>query len=355
MNEDVQAAIDAALLEEFSSLDDIFDSSDWSHASDLFMHHFVLYHHRASHHANHDRRSVATRRAWRGWLELADRTYLRDLAKDLGELSDRKASELAFRACSSLIDDLSEVARRSAGELSDAGRDALSQLKTLASEEVQGPNAKRLVARANASTTQLVELALSGAYEAFAEEEARPPSALSATVFAELMKVWRWSGQDPLVERTILTSGKKIGWKLYKASQFDHLLTLSSKVAPAVASFADRIEADLSHIAYASACAQMLVFHAESINTLEKQLPLAERALRICPEHRNGRIVLAELLSVKASRLLDAPGIGAAKQKNIQAAEDHLKRAKELWPTCKKLKKAEEKLKTRRGARGEFY
>ena len=109
-------------------------------------------------------------------------------------------------------------------------------------------------------------------------------------------------------------------------------------------SHAARIERDSTRLAYAAPCAQMFVFRAEVAQTFDGQVELAERAVALCSTHRNGRLVLADLLIERGLRVLDVAKPWATGDALAKAAKD-VRRAAELFPQLKRLPEAKQRLK----------
>jgi hypothetical protein len=129
---------------------------------------------------------------------------------------------------------------------------------------------------------------------------------------------------------------EKIGWELYRARRYDDLRRLLEPYRPVFESLAARIAADPSEIAYASTCAQMFVFSAELGKTASDRRALAERAISICPTHRNARLILASALcddAMAAMRKLDV--FNASRE--VPRIEALLARAESLYPQSTNL------------------
>jgi hypothetical protein len=109
-----------------------------------------------------------------------------------------------------------------------------------------------------------------------------------------------------------------------------------------VDSLARRIRADPSRIAYAGPCAQMFVFRSEVERNADRQWELAERSLEVCPTHRNGRLVVSNLLVDRALHLLEPTH--ALTRQRCEAAASDIDRAEKLFPASKRLDEAKKKL-----------
>ena len=87
----------------------------------------------------------------------------------------------------------------------------------------------------------------------------------------------------------------------------------------------------------------MFVFMADvDVNPVTK-LAAAERSLKICPTHRNGRVTLASLLCDNAIDLLREMTI-VKRPVDIQRAEALIARAEQLYPATRELPEAKKKL-----------
>jgi hypothetical protein len=117
---------------------------------------------------------------------------------------------------------------------------------------------------------------------------------------------------------------------------------LIEPIWPLVDSLTRRIEADPTKVAYAARCAQMLVFKADVVRTEAETTAIAERALRICPSHRNTRLTLAHSLCEQALRLL--PGARAPTHQSCASAEAMIQRAESLYPSTTRLPEAQKRL-----------
>jgi hypothetical protein len=102
---------------------------------------------------------------------------------------------------------------------------------------------------------------------------------------------------------------------------------------------AARIEQDPSRIAYAAGCAQMFVFLSEVDRYAPSKLAMAERAVKICPTHRNGRLVLASVLCAQAMDAMRGIGVFARKGE-LERIEALLGRAEGLYPQTSDLPEA---------------
>jgi hypothetical protein len=161
---------------------------------------------------------------------------------------------------------------------------------------------------------------------------------------------WRWAGEDEGVEQFAVEQLTPIAWEHYRGAQWGELRRLLQPVEPLVDSLGRRIKRDPSRIAYAGPCAQIFVFRSEAEENAERQLELAEEGLRICPTHRNGRLILSNILLDTAMKLLD-PTYRITREQ-VERAAAHVDRAEQLFPASKKLPEARERLAQGKRAAG---
>ena len=96
------------------------------------------------------------------------------------------------------------------------------------------------------------------------------------------------------------------------------------------------MERDPSRIAFAAPCAQMFVFLTDIEQTPLRKRELAERAVRLCPTHRNGRLNLASLIVDEAVAAMGGM-IVFARRDDLDRVEALLKRAETLYPQSSEL------------------
>jgi len=169
------------------------------------------------------------------------------------------------------------------------------------------------------------------------------PDELAPLLF-DAVAAWRWADHDGQVERFLVRTITSVLWDLYREKRWGDIRTLLRPLEGPLDSLARRIEADRSQLAYAAPCAQMLVFRAEVALTFEEQLEIVERALSLCPTHRNARVVCADLLVDRGLRTLSASMPWATGDALAQAEKD-VRRAMELYPELKRLDDAKRRFK----------
>jgi hypothetical protein len=200
--------------------------------------------------------------------------------------------------------------------------------------------------RASARRGAAVEAALAPIGDALEEASARvhatPGDDPRIAVLARASAVWKWAGEDETVERFVVDRAQPVGWDAYRGTGWSQLRKLITAVDPMVERLAGRIE-QTANIAYASGCAELLVFRAQIESPFRRQKETAERALRLCPSHRNARVVLAGFLCEEAI-LRVTVGLLPPSRADCAAAEADVARAEELFPTSSRIAGARAKI-----------
>lgn len=286
------------------------------------------------------------------WLWLAEESdYLAVLAAQvIGDALAEKdvtiaGREVAYEALAAL----GETARDGARDRTARGEIALRALGRIEDAIRAGACGEAVAAtaraRARRERDRAVEEAV-GRVETTIEEATTRAAADDELVplLWDAVGVWRWADRDVHVERFLVRVITPTLWDHYREKRWDTIRTLLRPLEGPVESLARRIEADPTQLAYAAPCAQMLVFRAEVARTFDEQLETAERALRLCPTHRNARVVVADLLVERAMRRLDRAmpwETGDA----LAEAERDCRRAMDLYPQLKRLDDAKRRLK----------
>ncbi len=317
------------------------------------LHHLALFHAKVAS-ALEQKASEAAAAAWcrslAAWLALADeRSYLTRLEEavlgeaarpgrrvDLGPSPERMPLEV--------VAEIAGRADATARDLGAAGRAALLALARTddAARMAGAPEAvaRRVRAEAERRRNAAIEAALVVIGDGLDEANVRGELASSGrTLLLRAIPVWSWTSHDEAVEHFVVDRIDKIGWELYRARSWEALRYLLDPFRPMFDSLAARIERDPSQIAYAAACAQMFVFLSEVDPHVPRRLALAERAVKICPTHRNGRLVLASALCDEAIHAMRAMVIFARKDE-LERVQGLLERAESLYPQTSELAEA---------------
>jgi hypothetical protein len=292
------------------------------------------------------------------WLALAEeRRYLEGFARRVagGSLPAGEAEAAGRAAALRPLEDLGRTAREGARDrAAEAGR-ALASLarvhRAAQAAGLEGNAATSVARRADALRAGAIAAALAPALDAIAEATSRDTALRDApAIFDGVRATWEWSGRDAQVERFAVDEATPLAWVAYRASGWEPLRALVAPLAPLVERMAQRCEEDpRRHLAYAAKCAQFLVFQAECETLEARRWPYVERALGICPTHRNARVVGCNILCDRAEVLL---GGGALFQASaVAAAEQALARAELLWPQGRRLADVKKKLEGVRALR----
>ena len=288
-----------------------------------------------------------------GWLALGrEQTYLDALARSVigGALPaaeiERAAGAIPLRG----LDAAAAIAREGAHGRDPARARALAAIArvdeaiTIAGLPVDHPLASRARAHAAALRAGIVHevmLPITIELEELASRQWK--SAEIAAVMERAADAWRWSGEEPEIEHAIVTELPQFAWDLYRERKWDEMRAIIRPIEPAIERLARRVEQDPAELPWAAQCAQAVVFRAELAPTLDVQISLAERGLRLCPTLRNARLVLADLLCARAERRIDQPVLVRGSDAFSEAAKD-VTRATELFPELKRLPAIRERL-----------
>ena len=332
-----------------------------------------LIHHLALHHALVARTlesfaPEAAANAWMrslaAWLALGEeRAYLLALTDAIlgNEKNARSVAQDAARIPPErvpleVIADVGKRAESTARELAPSGRAALLALAWI-DEAARiagiGEDAKKAAHReAERRRNAAVEAALSAVNEGFEDAKARGTLAAEGRgVLVRALEIWAWSAHDEAVEHFCVDRLSTIGWELYRARDWNALRHLLDPFRGMIDHLATRIERDPSKIAYAAACAEMYVFLSDVDQLLQQKLEYAERSVRVCPTHRNGRLTLASLLCDEAMTIMRGSMSVIARKNELARVEALIARAEKLYPQTSDLPEAKAMLdKVKRGA-----
>ncbi|MEM9069127.1 MAG: hypothetical protein AAGE52_11505 [Myxococcota bacterium] len=315
------------------------------------LHHLALFFDAlATAHRKGERAIDAHVRSTAAWLALAAQgTYLAGLANSVAgeDLSDEERTEAVERVPTASLERLAAEGQSVAG---DCGPEAELALRTFAAIDdavrVSGCSGRVIdhaKERAVRLRTELIDVTVGALTEAFDDAGTQAPGEAHFLLFERGAQTWKWALQDVDLETFLIDRALPIGWELYHAKKWHSLRRVGEALRGAVDSLARRIESDDAMFPYAARCAQMLVFRAETQPRFEDQLRSAERAVALCDTHRNGRLVLADLLAERAIRTLQ--GAGWQRTNALQRARADIDRAKELWPQGAKIITAEDAYK----------
>ena len=288
------------------------------------------------------------------WLALAaDATYLREMGDAVvgASLPAHEIQKAATDAPFEPIERLGRKAKAGARELGEPARLALRVLARMrvacdaagVSDELR----RKVEGRARREREAAIDAATARVDGAIEEALVRDaPTGELVSLLWDGVAVWRWSDRDEQVERYLVQRITPALWQRYHARRWDDVRALLHPLEEPLEHLARLIETDPTKLAYAAPCAQMYVFRAEVAPSFEAQLALCERAVALCSTHRNGRLILADLLVERALRVVDKSMPWATGDALSKAAAD-VKRAEELYPTLKRLPDAKQRLKAK--------
>ncbi len=307
------------------------------------VHHLAVYFARlASGLASHSlsRSLRAWQRALAAWTFLVEqRSYLHAFAVDvLGKDSSR---DWAQRSLSGLhVAFVEEAAKRarSTGR-SEEARVALACLANIrqAYGDPLSASADQAVRRARRRHMETIDLLLAPYQEQIQEHTASGKDAVEVRpTFQRIEEAWFWAQCNETIEHVALEKVEPFCWELYRARRWDDLRKLLVPVWRLVDSLSTRVEQDPRNLAYAASCAEMLTFYSQ-LASGQPEIELAERAWRICPSHRNARLVLASVLCNNAITIVSQGLFAGGKLQEARALVD---RARQLWPESRRLDEA---------------
>jgi hypothetical protein len=243
-----------------------------------------------------------------------------------------------------LVSDLGRRAEGTSRDLSPAGRAALLALAWVGEAAriagVSADTTRRVLQAAERNRNAALDAALAVIGEALDDANVRGELTTSGhSILLRALQVWAWSGNDEAVEQFVVDRLATMGWELYRAHAWDALRRAFDPFRPMIDHLARRIEHDPSKIAFAAPCAQMLVFLTDVEQAPFRKLEIAERAVRICPSHRNGRLNLAALLVEQALSSMRQMVLFARKDE-LERVEKLLARAESLYPKSTELPEA---------------
>jgi hypothetical protein len=343
-----RAARTRALAGDFAPLEARIREAPLKGMAPPLLHHLALYLARVGDATESDVEACtqARVRSLAAWIALGDEHhYLAALAHVV--LEDALPQPEVERALDSValdvVDDLGRRAEAGARDRTPAGALALRVLWRVreactmagASEKLRST----LLPRARALRDAAVEIALAPITHAL--DEATHTGQMverSLELLQPAIAVWRWAECDEEVERFVVDRLTETAWDLYRAARWDALRELMAPFEPLIESLCRRAERSGEIVAYRAACAQMLVFRSETAATLDTQLATAERALALCPGHRNARIVLASYLCHDATRRMNR-----LTKREVATIAALIERAETLNPSSRTLAEAKQR------------
>jgi hypothetical protein len=252
------------------------------------------------------------------------------------------------------VAELASRAEKTSRDLLPAGRAALRALgaidEAVRIAGVESHIARRAREAAERGRTAALDAALAVVGGALDDADLRGElTNRCGTILAPALRVWTWSGRDAAVEQFVVDRLATVGWRLYRARAWDALESTFEPFRPIIEHLAARVESDPTQVAFAAACAQMFVFLTDVEPPGPRKRELAERAVRLCPAHRNGRLNLAALLCQDAISSMRSMVV-FARREELERVEALLARAEGLYRETAELPEAKAMLeRIRRG------
>jgi len=365
------AAVARALGGDAAPLARLLEAAPMRERPPELLHHLALYFAKvaaALERAAPDAAAGAWTRSIAAWIALGDeRGYLARLEAAVlgpGRLPGRGSPPFAGspspegspRAPLDVLVDLGRRAESTSRALSPEGRAALLALSSVA-EAARVAGASDEIARhacdaAERQRSAALDAALSTVGEALDEAKLRGELGTAGRAILErATAVWSWSDHDEMVERFVADRLATVGWELYRAHAWEALAQAFDPFRPMIESFVQRQERDPSRIAFAAPAAQLLVFLTDIERNAVRKKDLAERAVRICPTHRNARLNLASLLCDGAVDTMKQMML-FVRREELARVEADVARAEKLYPAATELPEAKAMLE--RMKRGRF-
>lgn len=348
-------AVRAALEGDVTKLARFVEAAPMRDRPAAMLHHVALYFGRVAKALEGfapDAAANAWMRALAAWLALGEeRVYLAKLEEGIlgPDAAKPKGKATAVlippeRVPLEIVADLGRRAEGASRDLAPPGRAALLALAWVGEAgRIAGVDAdvtRRAQVAAERNRNAALDAALAVVGEALDEANVRGDlSKNGRAILVRTLDVWMWSGQDEAVEQFVMERLATVGWELYRARAWDALRHTFDPFRGMIEHMAVRIEQDPSRIAYAAPCAQMFVFLTDIEQNEARKRELAERAVRLCPSHRNGRLNLASLLCDQALASLRQMVL-FARRDELGRVEAQLTRAETLYPQSSELPEA---------------
>lgn len=259
--------------------------------------------------------------------------YVRAVAKRIGApVDDRAIESLVLAPLTALV----REAREAHATRDPRGTTALEILRRFDACARHAGLERAALSRVSATVDResyaIVDDALSALRDAMVDARAADGGVgLAPQHMRELAAIWLWTGRSEHVEAFFVEQVTPISWQLTRE---DDMFKLRQVLAPALDvlfSLEARILRDpMTHVARAAGCAEVLLFWA-SAGDSKDYAALVERALAVCPSHRNARQSMAHVLCERAKARLGAATVQNARHALREATMLH-ERARGLFP-----------------------
>lgn len=310
------------------------------------VHHLALLHGKAAAVQTGEQAVTHVLHALGAWGALRSHAeYLPRLAKEVApELSEAARQEAIRAAVLAPFERFREAALSDAAE---RGHNAHAGLRLHARRNelpaLVGGEAQDLELELRSLGGEITDAAMEPIERALDDAATGQMGTLQVDLLAKLASLGSWAGGSREVDHRFLERAMPIAWTLYKGSDKSLVARFVATTKECVDRCATRVLTDPSELAQASRVAQMLVFRAESVRSLSEQVIAIEKALQVCPTHRNGRLVGADIFAFRGLERLRGAGPLSGSSPADAAFED-AKRARALWPRCKRLTRLTDEL-----------
>lgn len=303
------------------------------------LHHLALLHAQAAAASLGEDAVTHTLHALGSWGALRrEGRYLAELAKDVAPEVDAAGRESSLRAA--VLAPLELLRERALSDAAERGPKAFAGLRLHARRgelsALLGGEDQELELELRCLGGEITDAAIEPIERALDDAATAKMGTLHVDLLAKLAGVGGWAGGSREVDHRFLSRAMPIAWTLYKGSDKSLIARFVATTKECVDRCATRVLTDPAELAQASRVAQMLVFRAESVRTLSEQVVAIEKALAVCPTHRNGRLVGADIFAFRGLERLRGAGILSGSSPAEAALQD-AKRARDLWPRCKRL------------------
>jgi hypothetical protein len=283
-------------------------------------------------------------RSLAAWLLLEhEPSYLRELAAVVAD-GVLDASELEREAVSVARASANELCREAERGMKGAAPGARVALHVLGRigeacrlAELEATVANRVVARTERMRARVIDDALTPLGEALDDARGRHAALDEAPrTFERIAELWQLADRDEAVERFAVERLVPIAWDAYLDREWPKLRKLLAPCTPLADSLEARILAHpADHLAYSAHVAQMLMFRSD-VTEQKDEIPLLERAVKVCPAHRNSRNSLAHYLCERAKQRLAGANIFSARTDILEAVR-LVDRAESVFDQSKRI------------------
>jgi hypothetical protein len=288
----------------------------------------------------HDRRALVC------WLRLwGERAYLTALAVQVGG-TPALAEELVAELPALLLEPAVGALARGRREATTHARRAMALLRAAGDCAREAELAAGAVLEVEAVARARIESVSREVLEearlvAEHMDPLRADPAEREQPFRHVLAYAAWAGLDAETMVWLLGQAHDYAWELYRVRRMEEVRTLLLPLSPCADELVAQVVREPRMVGYRALCAQYFTFMGETEPTTAASIAQLERAVAVCPTHRNARVILADFLLLDAGRrlaALPARGIfggGAARQEALTELRAEVDRALSLWPSAR--------------------